>query len=128
MLRYCPKTLILTRRIFIDLYGFELSYPGTAAEGIAILEKNGCSKAQFYYDREVKEYEQKKDEMLRRVARQLWGSKKGVRTWTSQEAELLEILKRKKDNLQQREQLLRRKKEILLNGCKVTIEEQNPSQ
>ena len=44
-----PERLTLTRRTFIKMYGYELSYPGTAAEAIALLKEAGCSRAEEYY-------------------------------------------------------------------------------
>lgn len=72
----------LTRRTFIKMYGYELSYPGTAAEAIALLKEAGCSRAEEYYNATVAEQEQKQNEMYKSVAVWLKARKdEGVNKW-----------------------------------------------
>ena len=82
-----PEHLTLTKRTFIKMYGYELSYPGTAAEAIALLKEAGCSRAEEYYNATVAEQEQ--DEMYKSVAVWLKARKdEGVNKWKKkQEAE-----------------------------------------
>lgn len=86
-----PERLTLTRRTFIKMYGYELSYPGTAAEAIALLKEAGCSRAEEYYNATVAEQEQKQNEMYKSVAVWLKARKdEGVNKWKKekqQEAE-----------------------------------------
>lgn len=86
-----PEHLTLTRRTFIKMYGYELSYPGTAAEAIALLKEAGCSRAEEYYNTTVAEQEQKQNEMYKSVAVWLKARKdEGVNKWKKekqQEAE-----------------------------------------
>lgn len=86
-----PERLTLTRRTFIKMYGYELSYPGTAAEAIALLKEAGCSRAAEYYNATVAEQEQKQNEMYKSVAVWLKARKdEGVNKWKKekqQEAE-----------------------------------------
>ena len=112
-----PENLTLTKRTFIQMYGYELSYPGTAAEAIALLKEAGCSRAEEYYNATVAEQEQKQNEMYKSVA--VWlkarkdeGVNKGKK---KQEAEhqrtrsqilmsKLELLKKKRELLNTQQQ------------------------
>ena len=77
-----PERLTLTKRTFVKMYGYELSYPGTAAEAIALLEKAGCSRAREYYHATVAEQEQKQNELYNIVAVWLKARKdEGVNKW-----------------------------------------------
>lgn len=81
-----PERLTLTRRTFIKMYGYELSYPGTAAEAIALLREAGCSRAEEYYNATVAEQEQKQNEMYKSVAVWLKARKsEGVNKWKKQQ-------------------------------------------
>ena len=81
-----PERLTLTRRTFIKMYGYELSYPGTAAEAIALLKEAGCSRAEEYYNATVAEQEQKQNEMYKSVAVWLKARKsEGVNKWKKQQ-------------------------------------------
>ena len=68
------------------MYGYELSYPGTAAEAIALLKEAGCSRAEEYYNATVAEQEQKQNEMYKSVAVWLKARKsEGVNKWKKQQ-------------------------------------------
>lgn len=59
----------LDRTFFLKVYGYEISYPGFKDIAIKALKDAGCSKAEEYYHMVVSEYERKRDEELRPVAR-----------------------------------------------------------
>lgn len=61
----------LDRHFFLRIYGYELTWPGSAEEAIRKLEGAGCSKAREYYDQTVAEYQSRRDRELRPVARQI---------------------------------------------------------
>ena len=58
----------LTKNFFMRIYGYELTYPGYAAQALAELERIGCSRAREYYQRFVGEYEKEHDETMKNVA------------------------------------------------------------
>lgn len=61
----------LDKTFFIQIYGYELTWPGSADESIRKLEEAGCSKAREYYNKTVAEYQRKRDRELRPIARQI---------------------------------------------------------
>lgn len=63
--------LKLTKALFLRTYGYEMSFPGFADEVIRALNDAGCSKAREYYDSFVLEYQRKRDEELRPVAKHI---------------------------------------------------------
>ncbi len=61
----------LDRLFFLKAYGYEISFPGFADKAVKALEDAGCSKAREYYEMVVGEYQDRKDEELRRLAREI---------------------------------------------------------
>ena len=116
-----PERLTLTRRTFIKMYGYELSYPGTAAEAIALLKEAGCSRAEEYYNATVAEQEQKQNEMYKSVAVWLKARKdEGVNKWKKkQEAE---HQRTRSQILMSKLELLRKKRELLNTQQQQTTE------
>ena len=109
------------RDSFLAQYGYELSYPGTAAEAIALLEKAGCSRAREYYNATVAEQEQKQNEMYKSVAVWLKARKdEGVNKWKKkQEAE---HQRTRSQILTSKLELLRKKRELLNTQQQQTTE------
>lgn len=58
----------LDRAFFLNVYGYEITYPGFKDIAIRALNEAGCSKAEEHYNRIVSEYEQKQDESIKPVA------------------------------------------------------------
>ena len=116
-----PEHLTLTRRTFIKMYGYELSYPGTAAEAIALLKEAGCSRAEEYYNATVAEQEQKQNEMYKSVAVWLKARKsEGVNKWKKQQE--AEHQRTRSQILTSKLELLRKKRELLNTQQQQTTE------
>lgn len=116
-----PERLTLTRRTFIKMYGYELSYPGTAAEAIALLKEAGCSRAEEYYNATVAEQEQKQNEMYKSVAVWLKARKdEGVNKWKKQQE--AEQQRTRSQILTSKLELLRKKRELLNTQQQQTTE------
>ena len=99
----------LYRSFFLEIYGYEISYPGFAQTAIQELENAGCSKAREYYQSTVNAYEEKRERELKEVSK--WYNKQA-------DAEFTAWVKRKKEEgEEQRKQeetdLLRRKQQLL---------------
>lgn len=58
----------LTRDFFMQIYGYEISFPGFAEQAIATLEAAGCSHARQYYDDWVAGYEKEYHAMMKSAA------------------------------------------------------------
>ena len=58
----------LTRDFFLNVYGYELTWPGSAEMALTRLEEQGCSKARMYYADIVAAYEQEHENDMKRVA------------------------------------------------------------
>ena len=116
-----PEHLTLIRRTFIKMYGYELSYPGTAAEAIALLKEAGCSRAEEYYNATVAEQEQKQNEMYKSVAVWLKARKdEGVNKWKKQQE--AEHQRTRSQILTSKLELLRKKRELLNTQQQQTTE------
>lgn len=116
-----PERLTLTRRTFIKMYGYELSYPGTAAEAIALLKEAGCSRAEEYYNATVAEQEQRQNEMYKSVAVWLKARKdEGVNKWKKQQE--AEHQRTRSQILTSKLELLRKKRELLNTQQQQTTE------
>ncbi len=61
----------LDKAFFLRIYGYELTWSGSAEEAIRKLEAAGCSRAREYYNSTVAEYQRKRDRELRPIARQI---------------------------------------------------------
>lgn len=99
----------LTKNLFLQIYGYNISTPGFADEAIAKLKDLGCSKAGEYHEQITSEWKEEHEKMLLEVAawyRKQISNKKGCeeRRKTQEEAELL--LKQKKRLLIQKLQIL----------------------
>lgn len=61
----------LDKAFFLRVYGYEITWPGSADEAIRKLEEAGCSRAREYYNKTVAEHQRKRDRELRPIARQI---------------------------------------------------------
>ena len=78
--------LKLTKNLFLQIYGYDISTPGFAYEAIAKLKDLGCSKAGKYYEQITSEWKEEREKMLQ----------KGVNTSRKQrEAERLQQMSNK---------------------------------
>ena len=84
LLQSIRPNMVLNKAFFLKVYGYEISFPGFADEAIKALNDAGCSRAREYYNKTVAEYQRKRDEELRPIARQI------RRRW---EAEFRELTK-----------------------------------
>lgn len=98
------KPMPLTKEFFLKIYGFELTWPGTAERFLNRLEELGSSRARKLYAAVVADYEEKKEKTTQEVA--AWYaeqlerkySNKEVRAWNQKETERLrEDLQEKSD-------------------------------
>lgn len=99
----------LHKSLFIEIYGFELTWPGFAEKAIKQLELVGCSKAKEYYSNFVSEYEKEHDEVLKNVAE--WYKKQNsigkAVNGSLKEQKKINLLKKKLQLLKKKSQLLR---------------------
>lgn len=73
----------LTKNLFLQIYGYNISTPGFADEAIAKLKDLGYSKAGEYYEQITSEWKEEHGKMLQEVAswyRKQDFNKEGVRT------------------------------------------------
>ena len=75
----------LTKNLFLQIYGYNISTPGFADEAIAALEKIGCVRAREHYNALVQEYESKRDAELKEVAH--WYRLECERQWEKRRKE-----------------------------------------
>lgn len=61
----------LDKAFFLRIYADEITWPGSADKAIRKLEEAGCSRAREYYNKTFAEYQRKRDEELRPIARQI---------------------------------------------------------
>lgn len=89
------KPMPLTKAFFLKIYGYELTWPGSAERCLQRLEELGSSRARSYYAAVVADYEEKQEKTTQEVA--AWYaeqlerkySNKEVRAWNQKEAERL---------------------------------------
>ena len=56
----------LTKNLFLQIYGYNISTPGFADEAIAKLKDLGCSKAGEYYEQITSEWKDEHEKMLQK--------------------------------------------------------------
>lgn len=105
----------LDKNFFLKIYGYDITCPGFADDVIRRLEILGCSKARDYYTCIVSEYNHKHDQEMKRVSE--WYAKqnideKGVSE--SRKQQEAEQQRTKSQILTEKLQLLKRKKELLM--------------
>ncbi len=61
-----PK-MRLTKAFFLQIYGYELTWPGFAKEAIERLKMAGCSKAEEYYNSVASEQAEKYEKVRKNV-------------------------------------------------------------
>ena len=98
------KPMPLTKAFFLKIYGYELTWPGSAERCLQRLEELGSSRARKLYAAVVADYEEKQEKTTQEVA--AWYveqlerkySNKEVRAWSQKETERLrEDLQEKSD-------------------------------
>ena len=82
----------LDKAFFLQVYGYEITWPGFAEQVTKALEDAGCSRARAYYESVVQEYEAQYTAEMQDTAR-----------WYRAECEK-EWKKRQKEGEEQREQ------------------------
>ena len=105
----------LDKNFFLKIYGYDITRPGFADDVIRRLEILGCSKARDYYTCIVSEYNHKHDQEMKSVSE--WYAKqdtdkKGVSE--SRKQQEAEQQRTKSQILTEKLQLLKRKKELLM--------------
>lgn len=101
----------LDKDFFLRVYGYEITWPGSADEAVSKLEEVGCSKAREYYNKTVSEYQRKRDEELRPIARQI------RKRW---EADWEKLVKGSEERRRQKEiELLKQKRQLLLRKLQI---------
>lgn len=58
----------LNRAFFMKIYGYEITTPGFAKQALDKLKEIGCSKAYYYYNTFVDEYEEEYQQTMKEVA------------------------------------------------------------
>ena len=61
----------LTKNFFLQIYGYELTWPGFAENALTRLEILGCNKARNYYTCMVAEYNHNHEKEMKNVAKWL---------------------------------------------------------
>lgn len=98
------KPMPLTKAFFLKIYGYELTWPGSAERCLQRLEELGSSRARKLYAAVVADYEEKQEKTTQEVA--AWYAEqlerkyfnKEVRAWSQKETERLrEDLQEKSD-------------------------------
>lgn len=98
------KPMPLTKAFFLKIYGYELTWSGSAERCLRRLEELGSSRARKLYAAVVADYEEKQEKTTQEVA--AWYaeqlerkySNKEVRAWSQKEADQLrEDLQAKSD-------------------------------
>ncbi|MFR1510382.1 MAG: hypothetical protein ACLSTN_00245 [Coprococcus sp.] len=98
------KPMPLTKAFFLKIYGYELTWSGSAERCLQRLEELGSSRARKLYAAVVADYEEKQEKTAQEVA--AWYaeqlerkySNKEVRAWSQKETERLrEDLQEKSD-------------------------------
>ena len=91
----------LTINFFMQIYGYELTWPGFAETALSRMEILGCSKARDYYTCIIAEWCYNHEKMLRNVAKwykkQDFTKKGDDKDWKRQQE--AELLMRKKELL-----------------------------
>ena len=89
------KPMSLTKAFFLKIYGYELTWPGSAERCLQRLEELGSSRARSYYAAIVADYEEKQEKTTQEVAawyagqlERQWKNEE-VRAWKENEAERL---------------------------------------
>ena len=98
------KPMPLTKAFFLKIYGYELTWSGSAERCLQRLEELGSSRARKLYAAVVADYEEKQEKTTQEVAawyadqlERQWKNKE-VRTWNQKETERLrEDLQEKSD-------------------------------
>ena len=111
------KPMPLTKEFFLKIYGFELTWPGTAERFLNRLEELGSSRARKLYAAVVADYEEKKEKTTQEVA--AWYaeqlerkySNKEVRVWNQKE----QIRREQASLLKEKRKLLEELKELTTN-------------
>lgn len=105
----------LNKAFFMRIYGYEITWPGFAEEALAKLEEAGSSKARGYYEQFVKEYQEKRKQELKEVAR--WYAEKSDKSDTLKKKGREETRERQEDSsssLQQKSYWQQRQKNLEL--------------
>jgi len=95
----------LDKAFFLQIYGYEVSYPGFSNQAIQALEAAGCSRARTYYDEITGQCQRERDEIMRSVA--AWYVDGCNREWNSK------MKAGEEQRKQQKERLLKRKRVLL---------------
>lgn len=77
------KPMPLTKEFFLKIYGFELTWPGTAERFLNRLEELGSSRARKLYAAVVADYEEKQEKTTQEVA--AWYAEQLERQWKNKE-------------------------------------------
>lgn len=71
LLRSIKPDMKLTKAFFLQIYGYELTWPGFAKEAIERLKMAGCSKAEEYYNNVASEQVEKYERTRKSIAEYL---------------------------------------------------------
>ena len=108
LLRSIRPDMRLDKDFFLQVYGYEITWPGFADVALQRLEVLGCSRARSYYSCVVAEYEQRQEESIKPVAAEY--AKRLKEKWEQKRGEQ----RTEKLNNMSTKALLLRKKELLL--------------
>lgn len=97
LLKVIHLKMMLNKELFLNIYGYEISFPGFADESIKVLNDAGCSRAREYYDKVILEYKKKHDEEIKKVS--VWHRKECKKEWQEKRGEVKR--KQEQENLQQ---------------------------
>lgn len=71
LLKSIKPGMKLTKNFFLQIYGYELTWPGFAENALTRLEILGCNKARNYYTCMVAEYNHNHEKEMKNVAKWL---------------------------------------------------------
>lgn len=91
LLRSIRPDMRLDKDFFLQVYGYEITWPGFADVALQRLEVLGCSRARSYYSCVVAEYEQRQEESIKPVAAEY--AKKCQEQWDRKVGEEIRIRK-----------------------------------
>ena len=90
------KPVPMNKAFFLKIYGFELTWPGSAERCLQRLEELGSSRSRSYYDTIAADYEEQQEKTTQDVAawyadqlERQWKNEE-VRTWKPKEQNRLE--------------------------------------
>lgn len=111
------KPMPLTKAFFLKIYGYELTWSGSAERCLQRLEELGSSRARKLYAAVVADYEEKQEKTTQEVA--AWYTEQLERQWKNEEvsawSQKEQIRREQISLLKEKRKLLEKLKELTAN-------------